>query len=94
VALPLGEAPGLGREIELAGLEACLDGVLAGRGAVALLAGEPGIGKTRLAGEIARLAAAEGLRVFWGSGYAGEGAPAFWPWIEVIRQALPAGALA
>ncbi|MCH2510201.1 MAG: ATP-binding protein [Dehalococcoidia bacterium] len=39
----------IGRRLELAGLTATLDGALAGRGQMVMLAGEPGIGKTTLA---------------------------------------------
>jgi predicted ATPase len=39
----------VGRKHELAALGACLDTVAAGSAAIALLVGEPGIGKTRLA---------------------------------------------
>ena len=50
-----------------------------------LLAGEPGIGKTRLAEELAAVAAARGVLVLWGRCWEGEGAPAFWPWVQVVR---------
>src|SRR5215212_5347651 len=83
-----GPAPLIGRERELAALSACLDAALAGRGGGVLLAGEPGIGKTRLAEEIAALARERGARVLWGRTYEGEGAPAYWPWIEVLRGLL------
>ena len=56
----------------------------AGRGQLALLTGEPGIGKTRLLEELAARAAAQGTVVAWGRGYEGEGVPAFWPWVQVI----------
>src|SRR6266545_1599132 len=49
---------------------------------------EPGIGKTRLAEEAARQAAAQGVQVAWGRCYEGEGAPAFWPWVQIARQLL------
>jgi KaiC/GvpD/RAD55 family RecA-like ATPase len=48
---------------------------------VVLVAGEPGIGKTRLAEELATQATARGALVLWGRCWEGEGAPAFWPWI-------------
>jgi len=41
-----------------------------------LCAGEPGIGKTRLAQELAGLAAAQGTAVAWGRCVEVEGAPA------------------
>jgi eukaryotic-like serine/threonine-protein kinase len=52
-----------------------------------LLAGEPGIGKTRLAEELEPDALQRGARVLWGRCYEGEGAPPFWPWIEILRAA-------
>jgi DNA-binding NarL/FixJ family response regulator len=77
--------PFVGREAELAALTADLDAALAGRGGVVLLAGEPGIGKTRLAEELAVQASARGALVLWGRCWEGEGAPAFWPWVQVVR---------
>jgi predicted ATPase len=62
--------------------------VTAGHGHLFLLSGEPGIGKTRLADEFGRLALAEGVRVAWGRCWEGGGAPAYWPWIQVIRACL------
>ena len=41
----------VGRETELTALRAAIDDALAGRGRLVLLAGEPGIGKTRTAQE-------------------------------------------
>jgi predicted ATPase len=52
-----------------------------------LIYGEPGIGKTRLADELASRAKARGLQVLWGRCWEGDGAPAYWPWIQVIRCA-------
>ena len=75
----------VGRESELAVLRASLDQACTGMGGVALLAGEPGIGKTRLAEELAAEARLRGARVLWGRCYEGEGAPPFWPWIQIIR---------
>jgi ATP/maltotriose-dependent transcriptional regulator MalT len=42
-----------------------LDGARAGRGRLLLCTGEAGIGKTRLAGETAAMAAARGAAVAW-----------------------------
>ena len=62
----------------------------AARGRLALLWGESGIGKTRLLEELADRAGAQGTVVAWGRAYEGDGAPAFWPWVQVI-DALIAG---
>jgi DNA-binding NarL/FixJ family response regulator len=75
----------VGRELEMGLLSAALDNVCAGRGGVALLVGEPGIGKTRTAEELSAQAAQRKAQVLWGRCYEGEGAPAFWPWIQIMR---------
>jgi DNA-binding CsgD family transcriptional regulator/tetratricopeptide (TPR) repeat protein len=82
--------PFVGREAELAVLTADLDAAMAGRGGVVLLAGEPGIGKTRLAEELAAQARARGALCLWGRCWEGEGAPAFWPWVQVVRAYVQA----
>lgn len=74
----------VGREREVAATRRGLDQLASGSGSVILLAGEPGIGKTRLATEIAALAAARGIRVGWGRCWEAGGAPAFWPWHEAL----------
>ncbi len=56
-----------------------------GEGGIILVGGEPGIGKTRLAQESARAATQFMLKVLWGRCWEGSGAPAFWPWIQVLR---------
>ncbi len=75
----------VGRQRDLAELDRGLGELAAGRGAVYALTGEPGIGKTRLAGETASRAAARGMRVSWGRCWEGGGAPAFWPWREALE---------
>lgn len=75
----------VGREEELAVLRARLDQACAGTGGIALVVGEPGIGKTRTAEELAVEARLRGAQVLWGRCYEGEGAPAFWPWVQIIR---------
>jgi DNA-binding CsgD family transcriptional regulator len=77
--------PFVGREGELVALTADLDAAVAGRGGVVLVGGEPGIGKTRLAEELAAQATSRGALVLWGRCWEGEGAPAFWPWVQVVR---------
>jgi DNA-binding SARP family transcriptional activator len=80
----------VGRDDQLGVLDAVLAGGRGGRGRVVLVAGEPGIGKTRLAEEAARRAVAAGMQVAWGRCHEGDGAPALWPWVQVVRQ-LAAG---
>jgi predicted ATPase len=80
--------PFIGREVELSRLLGALDDAAGGAGAVVLVAGDAGIGKTRLVEELAAQAAADGVTVCWGRCWEAGGAPPFWPWIEVLR-AMP-----
>jgi eukaryotic-like serine/threonine-protein kinase len=75
----------VGREREMDDLRAGLDDALSGRGRLLLLMGEPGIGKTRMADELTTYARLRGAQVLVGRCYEGEGAPAYWPWVQVIR---------
>jgi DNA-binding CsgD family transcriptional regulator len=81
----------VGRGAQLASLGALRDGALAGDGAVALVLGEAGIGKSALVEAAARAAAEAGVRVLAGRAVADEGAPAFWPWLRVLDQARAEG---
>jgi AAA ATPase domain len=76
----------VGRERELAALRAWLDAARGGAGRLVLCAGEPGIGKTRLAQELAGVALAGDTAVAWGRCAPTEGAPAHWPWRQVLRS--------
>jgi class 3 adenylate cyclase len=51
-----------------------------------MLVGEPGIGKTRTSEEFATYARLRSTQVLWGRCYEGEGAPAYWPWVQIIRS--------
>jgi DNA-binding SARP family transcriptional activator len=75
----------VGRERELALLTRGLDDALAGRGRIFLLSGEPGIGKSRLADELAARARARGAEVRFGRCWEAGGAPAYWPWTQALR---------
>src|SRR4051812_2111596 len=72
----------VGRSLELAALARLVADSAGGRGRLALIGGEPGIGKSRLVEEAAR---ASGLPLAWGRCWEEGGAPAFWPWIQVLR---------
>ena len=67
----------IGRRRELDALRAWFDAVCDGSGRLILCVGEPGIGKTRLAHELARAAVLGGIPVAWRCGVEAEGAPAF-----------------
>ena len=75
----------VGREAELGRLVHALDRAIAHDGRLVLLVGEPGIGKTRIARELAFRAAALGVAVRWGRCQETEGAPPYWPWVQVLR---------
>jgi predicted ATPase len=82
----LSAAPVLvGRECELAELLAGLDDAVCGSGRLFLLVGDPGIGKSRLAGEAAARARDRGFKVAWGRCWEAGGAPAYWPWVQALR---------
>jgi DNA-binding SARP family transcriptional activator len=77
--------PLIGRARELAKLLEGLEGALSGQGRLFLIAGEPGIGKSRLADELSTRARARGARVLVGRCWEAGGAPAFWPWVQALR---------
>jgi class 3 adenylate cyclase/tetratricopeptide (TPR) repeat protein len=76
----------IGREREMQALHRQMEQALAGPGGILLLFGDPGIGKTRTLEEFAAQAQGQGARVLWGRCHEGKGAPAFWPWIQIIRR--------
>jgi tetratricopeptide (TPR) repeat protein len=78
----------VGRERELAELLDALEHARHGRGRAVLVGGEPGIGKSRLADELAVAAEEAGCRLLWGRGWEDAGAPAYWPWIQALRTLI------
>lgn len=85
----------IGRDAELSRIAAAVAAAADGRGRLLLVAGDPGAGKSRLAQEAERLADEAGLRVLWGRCFDGDGAPVYWPWLQVLRRFfLRAGAAA
>jgi hypothetical protein len=77
--------PFVGRVQELADLASALEEAASGRGSLVLVTGEPGIGKTRLMSELARVGSGRGVRVVTGRCWEEGGAPPYWPWLQVIR---------
>jgi hypothetical protein len=80
-----GEAVLRGRDAPLAALRVQLDAALAGRGQVALVSGEAGIGKSALAAAIAREAEARGALVTWGRAWEFADAPPYFPVWPCLR---------
>jgi tetratricopeptide (TPR) repeat protein len=82
-----GNGPDLvGRAREFEQLDAALADAFAGRGALALLTGEPGIGKTTLARSFVEHASTRDAMWAWGACWDGGGAPAYWPWVQIVRS--------
>jgi DNA-binding SARP family transcriptional activator len=84
-AAEVGATAFVGREAELAELLAGLDEASVGHGRLFLLAGEPGIGKSRLAEELVARARARGAIALIGRCWEASGAPAYWPWVQSLR---------
>ena len=86
----------VGRESELAELRNLAEGLRTGKGSLALVGGEPGVGKTRLSEEILAFARNEGFLALEGHCYEMEGAQPYLPWIESLELAarlVPSGRL-
>jgi hypothetical protein len=76
----------VGRQREMDELQSALDDARSGQGRLVMLAGEPGIGKTRTARELASYAETRGIQVLWGWCYEEAGAPPYWPWVQPLRS--------
>ena len=80
----------VGREVEFARLEAVLEACgTERRRRLVMLAGEPGIGKTRLAAELARIARDGGATVLFGRCHE-EGLLPYQPFVDALRQYVAA----
>jgi len=84
VLLRATQAPFVGRDTVVAGLQHHLGAALAGETRSVLLGGEPGIGKTRTAAEVARWAADRGAVVLYGHCDEGLQAP-YQPFVEALE---------
>ncbi len=80
--------PLIGRDAELASLRRALDAARAGSAHVVAIAGEPGIGKTRIVDEAAADAGARGAAVV--RGRAEEESRAYGPWRAALRPLVAA----
>ncbi|MGN6170481.1 MAG: BTAD domain-containing putative transcriptional regulator [Solirubrobacteraceae bacterium] len=77
--------PFVGREREFGQLTATLNDACSHNGRLVLVVGEPGIGKSRLAEELVAQAHARGFQVLIGRCWEAGGAPAYWPWTQVLQ---------
>ncbi len=81
----------VGREVEMESLAASLSLAMDGEPQTCLLLGEAGMGKTRMLEEFARRSEAMGAAVRVGRCREEKGAPAFWPWIQILRTHIESG---
>jgi DNA-binding SARP family transcriptional activator len=77
-----------GRSVEIEAGKELLGALGAGRGSVLVVQGEPGIGKTRLAQEVAALARRRGCQVWVGAAHEHEPRGAYGPVVEALRSAV------
>lgn len=78
----------VGRAREQAALDARLEAALAGRGSLALISGEAGIGKTALAEAVNRQATARGALALIGHCYDLTETPPYGPWTDLFDRLL------
>jgi predicted ATPase len=76
----------IGRAEEMAALRAAIDAALGGQASLVMVAGEPGIGKTRLAEEAGAYTRLCGAQVLVGRCYEGESASPYSCFVEAIRE--------
>lgn len=77
----------LGRIGEFDRLAILAKATILGAGAGAVICGEAGIGKTRLAEELVRYAKESGMLSLWGRCIEDSSAPPFWPWEQALKKA-------
>ena len=78
----------IGRDAELAAVDAALTAAMTGHGGCVMITGEPGIGKSRLALETAVRAASRGIQVVAGRAVPQSATTAYRPWSDALMQLL------
>src|SRR5262245_23210180 len=88
------DTPLVGRDREMVRMRAWLAEAAGGQGHLVAVVGEAGVGKTRLAAELAAEADAKGARVLVGRGHESEQILPFGPWVDALGsgQVLADGA--
>lgn len=83
-----GRSAFFGREYVMELLSTCISEVMRGESRSVFLTGVPGVGKSRTLEELSTLASSAGMDVWLGRCSNLEGAPAFWPFIQLLRAAV------
>jgi len=83
----------IGRAAQLDAVRQRIDGVTSGRGPCVLITSEAGVGKSRLAAEAKRYAAAHGFVLVEGSCFPQDSACPYAPLLDLLRARFTAGAL-
>ena len=78
----------VGREPEVSAIRAAIDRALSGHGSIVMLAGGPGVGKTRLAMEMADYASRVGFPMLVGHCYERDEPFPYLPFAEIIESSL------
>ncbi len=81
----------IGRTGSLATVTEAIDRLRTGRGGSVIISGDAGIGKTRLVMAATDYAAAHGVAVAVGRCHEADVAPAYWPWLPVLRTLMAGG---
>jgi class 3 adenylate cyclase len=76
----------VGRSLELDRVQRAVDDALGGHGSLVMLAGEPGIGKTRLAQRAGEYAALRGAQMLMGHCHETEAGIPYQPFVDALRQ--------
>lgn len=77
-----------GRQREIDQLKRRLRDAVSGNGGFTLLWGEPGSGKTSLAAHLCDHALKSGVTPLIAHCREGDGTPAFWPWVQILRSTV------
>ena len=78
--------PYVGHQAERVQMRRLVEAAVAGQGALVLIGGEPGVGKTRLAEELLDLARQRGCLALVGHCYETEGSPPLMPFVEILGR--------
>jgi predicted ATPase len=78
----------VGREAERRAISSVIDRALNGYGSLVMIGGGPGVGKTRLATEMAEDASQKGFRCFVGHCYERDEPVPYLPFVEIIESSL------